>query len=224
MGLPRHEAPTSTDTPPRDEYARADDTATLPPPTDTPESAAATADDPPAVSAAENPGNEEGALPPEVDRALKDGDYGRAIVLIEERLRADEPAHRVPMVLALARAYRAEGRHTEAIAVLAVVIEEARSQDEAADSLALLATSYSDGVAAPRTLRRYLAIRPSGARRALAHGQSVGRPKRVGAGRGAAHGHRPGGAVILAARRDAGRVGVGAPETRRRGRRRAGLR
>jgi len=161
------EAPTSTDPPPPATNTPAPtDTATLPPPTDTPESAAATADDPPAVSAAENPGNEEGALPPEVDRALKDGDYGRAIVLLEERLRADEPAHRVPMVLALARAYRAEGRHTEAIAVLAVVIEEARSQDETADSLALLATSYEamgEWRAAVDAYERYLAIRPEAA-------------------------------------------------------------
>ena len=160
------EAPTATDTPPpATDTPAPTDTATLPSPTDTPGPAAPTAEDPPTASPAENPGND-GALPPEIDRALRDGDYGRAIVLLEERLYTDEPAHRVPMVLALARAYRAEGRHTEAIAVLAVVIEEARSQDETADSLALLATSYEalgEWRAAADAYERYLTFRPEAA-------------------------------------------------------------
>ena len=128
-------------------------------------SAAPPGDEPPAAAAVEHPGDD-GAVPLEADRALQDGDYGRAIALLEERLRTNEPAHRVPIVLALARAYRAEGRHTDAIALLAVVIEEAQSPEETADILALLATSYEalgEWRATVDAYERYLALRPEAA-------------------------------------------------------------
>jgi soluble lytic murein transglycosylase len=166
--VPPTAAPTATDTPapPTATPAPTEPVTALPPtappePTGTP----AATEDPPASSSVENPA-EEGALPPEIERALGDGDYARAIALLEETLRAEEPAHRVPMVLALARAYRAEERHTEAIALLAAVIEEARSEDEAADILALLATSYEalgEWRAAVDAYERYLAARPEAA-------------------------------------------------------------
>lgn len=157
----------ASDTPPTAATPAPTDAATAPPPASPmpAPSAAPPGDEPPAAAAVEHPGDD-GAVPLEADRALQDGDYGRAIALLEERLRTNEPAHRVPIVLALARAYRAEGRHTDAIALLAVVIEEAQSPEETADILALLATSYEalgEWRATVDAYERYLALRPEAA-------------------------------------------------------------
>ena len=95
------------------------------------------------------------------ERAMTDGDYPMAIRLWREALATADPSKHGVLEISLARAHAEEGRHHDAVSLLARVITGTASSREQAEALGLLACSYEalgEWRAAIDAFERYLEL------------------------------------------------------------------
>ncbi|NLG51895.1 MAG: tetratricopeptide repeat protein [Chloroflexi bacterium] len=96
----------------------------------------------PTHTTAPSPASEAGPHLVAAKRAHMDGDYPRAIPLWQSALEANSETSRPAIALELAQAYYEEQRYQEAIALLALLVEDGASDAELARAYALLGNCY----------------------------------------------------------------------------------